>query len=73
MINSPSHAMRSIQIGDELDECRRQHRRLLAALRTARQQIANIPPREEWLGGQRAQYVQVARVLSVIDSVLEDA
>ena len=45
-------------------------RRLREALEAARQQIANMPTREEWIGGQRAWYVQVSEVLFILDAAL---
>lgn len=43
-----------------------------AGLRKARADIAAMPTREEWIGGQRAQYIQAAEVLYIIDSALKE-
>ncbi len=42
-------------------------------LKKAREEIASMPTREEWLGGQRTKYVQVDEVLAYIDAALRGA
>lgn len=58
-------------MGEQLQAERAKVAKLRSSLTAARVQIAAIPTREEWLGGQRTKYVQVADVLYIVDEALK--